>query len=132
VCQRINVGFENEYPPTNFKDKCFFCNKGKDEIRNLYDITVSDGTVYQFHEDCLHDTLKVKNGLKGVDVALLILAAMKRQEESNDGLIEVELELSDDILMKLTLYAHELDITLNQAITKILKEQLIKFKETES
>jgi len=39
-------------------------------------------------------------------------------------MVTITLNLEDDILIALTLYAHEKNITLNQAINDILKEQI--------
>ena len=43
--------------------------------------------------------------------------------------ITVEIELDDETLINLTLYAHKRNITLNDAVNEILKRQLKLFKE---
>ena len=46
-----------------------------------------------------------------------------------DERVEVELELSEDVILKLAMQAHEEDITLNQYINKILKLQIERGEE---
>jgi len=44
--------------------------------------------------------------------------------------VEVEIELSNDVLLKLALLAHENDITLNEMCNKLLKDYIeLKKKE---
>lgn len=47
--------------------------------------------------------------------------------EENDR-VEVELNLSDDVLYGLMLMAHKQDITLNQLVNDIIREELGKEK----
>ena len=44
--------------------------------------------------------------------------------ESDEGLVELPIDLDDDVILKLALQAHERNITLNQHINDILKEYL--------
>jgi predicted HicB family RNase H-like nuclease len=41
-----------------------------------------------------------------------------------DNRVDMEIDIPDDVLFKLMLQAHEHDITLNQMVERILREQL--------
>ena len=46
-----------------------------------------------------------------------------------DNFVEVEIELDDDVLLKLAMLAHDLDITFNQLCNDILKSKIEKREE---
>jgi len=119
MCYWTKVGYEDEHPAESM-GACFVCDKGEDEIHDLYDITLEDGTVYHFHEDCLKDTLTCKNGLKGVDVALLITNEMRRQE--SEGMVDLEITVPEELFDKLTKYAESEGVSVEQAAADILKD----------
>jgi len=54
----------------------------------------------------------------------MVKMAPKNYNNNESNLVTISIDLEEDILLALALYAHELDITLNQAVNKILKEQL--------
>jgi hypothetical protein len=43
-------------------------------------------------------------------------------------MVEVQIELSNELLIELTLYAHKQNMTLNDAIIDILKTQIERYK----
>ena len=118
MCYWTKVGYEDEHSSENMS-ACFVCDKGDDEVHELYNITLEDGTVYHFHEDCLKDTISCKNGLKGVDVALLITNEMKRQE--SEGMIDLEITIPSNMFDKLTKFAETEGVSVEQASSTILK-----------
>ena len=48
-----------------------------------------------------------------------------------DNRVDMEIDIPDDVLFKLMLQAHEHDITLNQMVERILREELDREKANE-
>lgn len=128
---------------TNSEFSVIFDNQNK----QLFEMTVSDNNHQRFYrwinplfldshkkesEDRGFDFREVFEGTNYIDLEVLEDFLTKAEAITKglpyDPRVLIDLEVSDDILFQLMKYAHEKDITLNQLVEQLLRDELDRLK----